>query len=107
MVHVCSFTRWGCAGLLLTGCVVMFQPSVAQAQTQSGGALAGTVLDPQGKVVVDGALVIRHESTGEVRTGTTDANGHFSAGGLAPGLYSLEVAVPGFDIVRRTGVVVG
>ena len=37
----------------------------------------------------------------------TDATGHFSVSGLSTGTYTIEVAVPGFDVVQRTGVELG
>jgi iron complex outermembrane receptor protein len=70
----------------------------------TGGSVSGNVLDPDSKVVVNAAVIVRNEATNEIRTTATDAVGHFSVTGLLPGLYAIEVAVPGFEIVRRTGV---
>jgi iron complex outermembrane receptor protein len=72
----------------------------------AAGSLRGNVLDPDGRAVVDAALIIRNEATGDVRTTTTDGSGHFAMTDLGPGTYTIEVAVPGFDIVRRSGVTV-
>src|ERR1700745_3383437 len=74
------------------------------AHAQTGGALGGMVLDPDGKVVVDAVVLIRGEATGELRTTTTGNEGRFGANDLAPGSYAIEVAIPGFDLVQRTGV---
>src|SRR5215471_1230525 len=83
-------------------------PARLQAQSATGSSsLAGAVRDPEAKVVVDAAVLIRHETSGDIKTTTTDGTGHFSVTDLPPGPYTIEVAVPGFDIVRRTGVVVG
>jgi iron complex outermembrane receptor protein len=72
---------------------------------QAGGAsLSGKVLDPESKVVVSAAIIVRNEATNEMKTAATDSVGHFTVTGLAPGLYTIEVAVPGFEIVRRAGV---
>jgi iron complex outermembrane receptor protein len=71
---------------------------------QGSASLGGKVLDPDSKVVVNAAVIVRNESTNAIRTGATDAVGHFLVTGLTPGLYTIEVAVPGFEIVRRTGV---
>src|SRR5205085_4698030 len=56
------------------------------------------------KVVVNAAIIIRNEATNEIRTAATDGSGRFSMTGLPVGLYTIEVAVPGFEIVRRAGV---
>ena len=73
----------------------------AQAATAS---VAGVVLDPQGKAVVEAAVVVRNNATGDTRATVTDGAGRFAVSGLQPGLYAVEVAVPGFEIVRRAGV---
>ena len=78
-----------------------------QSPATTAGLLAGSVLDPDGKVVQDATLLIRNEATGELRTTSTDAGGRFSVSGLTPGSYTVEVAVPGFDLVRRNGIAVG
>src|ERR1700674_1016865 len=97
--------RWRRA-LVVGVCVLCATGSVRlHAQSEAGTAtLAGTVLDPDGKVVVDAALLIRNEMSGDVRTATTDGSGRFSIPGLPTGLYTIEVGVPGFDVVRRGGV---
>jgi iron complex outermembrane recepter protein len=83
-------------------------PAIASAQAGSGvAAVTGVVLDPDAKVIVGAAVIVRNEATGENRTTTTDATGHFSVTGLMQGLYAVEVAVPGFEIVRRNGVRAG
>jgi iron complex outermembrane receptor protein len=74
---------------------------LAQADPAS---LSGKVLDPDSKVVVNAAIIVRNETTNEIRTIATDGAGHFVVSGLTPGMYTIEVAVPGFEIVRRNGV---
>src|ERR1700730_3264614 len=97
--------RWR-IGFVVGMCVLCAATSARlQAQPGAGTAtLAGTVFDPDGKVIVDAALVIRNETSGDVRTATTDGNGRFSIPGLPTGSYTIEVGVPGFELVRRTGV---
>ena len=86
---------------LMSAAVVMV-PCVARAQQAPGvGEIAGSVMDPDAKAVVDAAVLVRGETTGEVHATATDGRGRFSVPGLAPGVYTVEVAVPGFDIVRQ------
>ncbi len=81
-------------------------PAVAKTPSRTEAAtLAGTVLDPDAKAVAGAAIVVRNEDTGAIGTTISDAAGHFSVADLPPGPYAIEVAVPGFEIVRRTGVV--
>src|SRR5262245_15884107 len=84
----------------------LLQPSHVLAQSVSTATLAGSVLDPDGKIVVGAAIVARNAATGEIRTTTTDSAGRFSLNGLSDGQYTVEVFVPGFETVRRTGVTV-
>jgi len=93
------------ARLLAVAICVLVWAAAALAQTATGAAtLAGRVLDPDSKLVVNATVIVRNEATNEIRTISTDASGHFSVGGLASGVYTVEIAVPGFEIVRRTGI---
>jgi iron complex outermembrane receptor protein len=89
--------------LLISGVVLIPRPLLAQSE-RGAAAIAGTVLDPDGKVVVNAAIVVRNEATNDIRTTTTDGSGRFSVPGLRAAAYTIEVAVPGFDLVRRNGV---
>ncbi|HMB80893.1 MAG TPA: TonB-dependent receptor, partial [Vicinamibacterales bacterium] len=75
----------------------------AQAVPAKAG-VEGTVLDPENKAVVGAAVVVRNEATGTIVTTATDGRGHFSAADVTPGSYAVEVFVPGFEAVRRTGI---
>ncbi|MBZ5560779.1 MAG: TonB-dependent receptor, partial [Acidobacteriia bacterium] len=88
--------------LVILALVFLSAPASLRAQSDIG--LSGKVLDPDAKVVVNAAIIIRNEATSEMRTTTTDAAGHFSVTGLTAGPYTIEVAVPGFEIVRRNGI---
>jgi iron complex outermembrane recepter protein len=94
--------------MLFTICLILVaaaSPRSVLAQSESGTAVInGTVLDPDGKVVANAAVVARNESTGYVRAVTTDSDGHFSAAGLPAGVYALEVSAPGFATARRAGL---
>jgi iron complex outermembrane receptor protein len=76
---------------------------VAHAQAGTGG-VAGVVLDPDAKAVAGAGIVVRNEATNDIRTTTTDASGRYTVSGLVPGVYTVEVGVPGFDIVRKSGL---
>ena len=86
--------------------ILIGSSAIARAQTGTG-AVAGVVLDPDAKAVVGAGIVVRNEATSDVRTTTTDASGRYSVSGLVPGIYAVEVGVPGFDIVRKGGIQVG
>ena len=90
--------------LVLLVCSLIWTTSALAQAPSRGVTLSGKVLDPDAKVVVNAAVIVRNEATNEIRTTSTDAVGHFSLSGLSVGMYTIEVAVPGFEIVRRTGV---
>ena len=89
---------------LLLFSICVFIASSTQLRAQGSASIGGKVLDPDSKVVVNAAIIVRNESTSEIRTTVTDGVGHFALTGLLPGVYTVEVAVPGFEIVRRTSV---
>ena len=72
----------------------------ARAQNAS---MKGTVLDPDGKRVVNAAIVIRSAS-GAATTAVTGADGTFVVADLAPGLFDVEVTAPGFALGRKEAV---
>jgi len=87
---------------LATLVLIAFVQPILFAQPESIPThLEGRVLDPDAKAVVAAAIVIRNDSTGDTRTTVTDAAGRFSSSNLPAGEYTVEVFVPGFDIVRR------
>ncbi len=57
-----------------------------------------------GTLSTSATIVVRNEATNDIRTTTTDGSGRFSVPGLRAAAYTIEVAVPGFDLVRRNGV---
>lgn len=66
------------------------------ARAQYRGGIQGTVLDPQGAVVADAKVTVTAKDTGLTQESTTDANGVYSVGRLAPGLYTIVVEKAGF-----------
>ena len=84
--------------------LILIGPSAVAHAQASAAAITGAVLDPEGKAVVDAGIIVRNEATGDIRTTTTDGRGHFSVADLRGGLYTVEVGVPGFDIVRKAGL---
>ena len=94
-------------GLAMAALVLLLIPASARAVfAQSGTAMSGSVLDPDGRAVVDAIVLVRNEATQVVKATTTDGDGRFTSSDLQAGTYAVELAIPGFDIVRRNGVVV-
>ena len=86
---------------------VMPRPSLAQQLGSS--ALNGTITDPAGAVVPNSKIILTAVSTGYTRTAVTNSSGLYSFSELTPGLYSLTVDAPGFQLskVPRVQLFVG
>jgi anaerobic magnesium-protoporphyrin IX monomethyl ester cyclase len=68
-------------------------------------SLVGDVTDPSGAVVAHATITITNLDTGLTRTVKTNDVGHYLAGGLKVGHYSVKAEAPGFRVVERTGIV--
>src|SRR5260221_12738127 len=80
---------------------------VLHGQAPAGApGIGGNVAEPDSKAVVNAAVVVRNEGSGATVAATTDVRGRFAAAGLAQGSYAVEVFVPGFEPVRRAGILV-
>ena len=91
------------AAVLAALCLIT--PALAQG---TSGALAGTVADAQGAVVVGAAVSVRNPSTGFERSTTTDGSGSFLLHGLPVGSYQLSIEMAGFaTLTRQVAVNVG
>jgi len=81
-------------GIVLSIVAFMF---AAGAFAQGGNvAITGTVMDSTGAVVVGAKVTITEQSTGTVRTDTTNGSGAFNVPSLPPAAYSVTVQAPGF-----------
>jgi len=77
-----------------------------QAQSTTAGAIGGLVAD-QSKAAVPGATVTaRSVATNSTADAVSDANGRFTIINLAPGVYTVEVALSGFAPFKRDNVIV-
>jgi hypothetical protein len=70
----------------------------AQANTAT---LSGTVSDGTGAIVSQAQVLITNDATGTKREVASNASGLYSAPSLAPGIYSVRVSAPGFDVQVR------
>src|SRR5947209_2635585 len=96
------FTAWSFAVVAVLP--LLTSPAMAQATT---GALRGTVVDPDGGVVVGATVTAKNEGTGTVtQPTTTTGEGTFEFAGLLPGSYTVTVESQGFKRSSNTGVVV-
>ena len=83
--------------------LVLFLVGSAHAQV-SGGAISGTISDPVAAAVAGAEVAIENLATRETRRLVSSSAGLYSASNLAPGVYQLSVAAPGFSRLVRTNL---
>ncbi len=89
-------------GALLALCLAV--PAVAQITT---GNVAGTIKDAQGGVIPGATVVLVSESRGtESVPAVTDGDGNYVFANITPDTYTVNVTMPGFKALKRSGVVV-
>jgi len=83
--------------------LLLLIPSAIFAQS-STAKLEGTVLDAQGKAVVDATVTLTNSANGATKVLHSDSNGAYSFEGLAAGKYNVEAAAGGFGKVSRVAI---
>jgi hypothetical protein len=85
------------AASLASVCILFLSFSgVARAQNDVG-SIVGFVTDQTGAVIPGAQVTVVNEGTGEKRTATTDAAGHYALPNLQPAVYTLMATAKGFQ----------
>ena len=71
---------------------------------QSTGSLSGTIKDPSGAVFSGAAISLASTQGGQPAAATTNAQGAYEFRGVAPGIYTVTVDVPGFALYVKESV---
>jgi hypothetical protein len=74
-------------------------PAKIAAQSAGTGALAGIVTDASGSSIAGADVKVTSESSGEVRTVSTNSIGAYSVPLLVPGAYTVVASKPGFRTI--------
>jgi hypothetical protein len=85
--------------------LTLLAAAAAHAQMASS-SLAGTVRDESSAVVAGAVVTAAQTATGFVRSTTTDAHGDYVFDQLAPGVYTLTAAKPGFREYQASDVAI-
>lgn len=92
----------------LLAVLALLVPGVLFAQSNTEGALTGTVTDPAGAVLAGIAVTAKNVDKGTSATATTNGSGGYSFPLLEPGNYVVTIAAPGFKQYQvKTVVQVG
>src|SRR5438128_7649155 len=97
-----KFLRLFLVSLLL----VAFCALGIMAQSNTTGAITGTVTNPNKEVISGSAITAKNNGTNKESTATSDDNGGFKIVNLEPGNYSVTVAASGFAPFTNPNVVV-
>jgi Carboxypeptidase regulatory-like domain len=79
---------------------------VANGQSTTQGAIAGTVEDVTNAVIPGAAVAVHNEGTGAEQHLTADSQGYFNAPLLEPGTYSVTITAAGFGDFKSSSVIV-
>jgi len=90
----------------LVATVAAMLPAAAEAQDYTSGSLTGTVTDASGAPVSGAAVTLTSKAQGQSFNLTTNANGQFTASGLAPGDYTVAVTASGYSDFSGTAQIV-
>jgi Carboxypeptidase regulatory-like domain/TonB dependent receptor-like, beta-barrel len=90
---------------LLTAVVFFFVVLSLFAQTDRG-TITGTIIDPAGAVVANGAIEARNTGTGAAYRVASSATGNYTIAQLPSGTYELTVTVTGFKKFIRSGLTI-
>ncbi len=75
---------------------IMVNSRGLRAQSGTSGAISGTVTDVSGAVVCGASVTATQVDTKAMRTGHTDAGGHYLFSQVNPGTYRVTVRLAGF-----------
>jgi len=78
--------------------------TIASAQ-QLTATLSGIALDQSDARIAKASIVVKNDSTGDVRNTTADNSGFFSVTALIPGTYTVTITANGFANWEETGIV--
>jgi hypothetical protein len=96
-------SRWFLAGVLAAICAVS-TPAAAQITT---GTVSGTITDEQGGVLPGATVVLISESRGTRSVpAVTNETGDWTFPNTTPDTYTIEVSMPSFKTLTRSGVTV-
>src|ERR1044072_8133473 len=70
----------------------------------AGGRIEGKITDPKGAAIANATVTVPHDVTKQEFTATSDSQGRYKVEGLPAGIYTVRVAVKGFNEGQRADV---
>jgi hypothetical protein len=97
-------TKRGFLSLAL-GAVAVLVMAVGAFPQATQVTLEGTIADEQGNALPGAAIAIKNTETGYLYSALSRDNGAYTASGIQPGTYEVEVKLAGFATQKNTGMV--
>ncbi len=85
-------------------CLLVGLAVYGEAQIATTTSLVGTVTDASGKTVPGAKVTATNTGTHDVYTALTTESGYYNIQFVAVGDYAIEVAQPGFEVSKVTGI---
>src|SRR6266446_1299486 len=85
--------------------VLVGSASQLKAQSVTSGDIVGLVADPSGAVLPNVKVTLKSDEKGNTQVQSTNSHGTYRFSLLAPGNYTVMVAVPGFQEETMSAVV--
>src|ERR1044072_7014079 len=70
----------------------------------AGGRIEGKITAPKGAAIPNATVTVTNDVTKQEFTATSDSQGRYKVEGLPAGIYTVKVAVKGFDEGQRANV---
>lgn len=99
-----SRTKFFQSAILLL--VLALGAAAAWAQSETEGAIGGTIVDQQGAVVPNAKVTVTNTGTNQQFTTATSDTGAYRATHLQPGIYEVKIDAAGFAAYDQKNVVV-
>jgi hypothetical protein len=93
--------------LILVLTLTMVNLRILRGQSGTSSALSGQVADPSGAAVPHAFVTATDMNTRAMRTGESDASGHFLLSQINPGTYVVSVTATGFAVSQSEPTAVG
>ncbi len=90
---------------LLLACIAFVLYATTAAWGSVAGSISGTVRDSSGAVFPRVSVTLQDADTGLSYHAQTDSQGFYTLPVLPVGCYELRVEAPGFEVYRRSGIV--
>jgi len=100
-----SFKRLFLFTFVLVISTAFLTSTLSFAQSYTTGEIMGTVTDPSGAVLPNVSVTLKSTDKGFTQSGTTNGQGAYRFGFLAPGNYSVSATASGFKTTTETGAV--